>query len=226
MDFLGLCRYCLDKDIINKQLELETRKTDEQYDIDKKNNYKNNRQCKKKEKIKSIDTQNSTNKSENDHNEEKENNIIFDLEKKERKSNFFITLNSQMDFFSEIQEKDDKLEEDVKDSNLKIIEIEEEKKQEKILLEEEKKSDDQKKKVERSIKLIFYDIKRKKEFPIYLNLLLSDKFSLIVDELIGLYPELKNDNIQNFSFNDKNIERSQKIESITGLFDNSIIYIN
>ena len=35
MDFLGLCRYCLDKDIINKQLELETRKTDEQYDIDK-----------------------------------------------------------------------------------------------------------------------------------------------------------------------------------------------
>ena len=131
-----------------------------------------------------------------------------------------------MDFFSEIQEKNDKLEEDVKDSNLKIIEMEEEKKQEKILLEEEKKSDDQKKKVERSIKLIFYDIKRKKEFPIYLNLILSDKFSLIVDELIGLYPELKNDNLQNFSFNDKNIERSQKIESITGLFDNSIIYIN
>lgn len=93
-----------------------------------------------------------------------------------------------------------------------------------ILESEIDKLNNIKNKEKNEIKLIFFDEKKNKNYPLIINLSKSDKFYIIAGQLYEKYPEFEENEIKNYFYNDKKIKKTQNVEEI-GFNDLSKILI-
>lgn len=116
---------------------------------------------------------------------------------------------------------------DVQISNIELIEKNSNENYENdnnILESEIDKLNNIKNKEKNEIKLIFFDEKKNKNYPLIINLSKSDKFYIIAGQLYEKYPEFEENEIKNYFYNDKKIKKTQKVEEI-GFNDLSKILI-